>query len=1031
MELFRKVSDTRTKIAAIVSGVLLIGYIIFLVGMNYVSQLHLQESALEKFRQDMEKRATAIGYFFSERKNDLKHLTQGRDISSFFENKALGMSMEYGLRASLLGISKNFDRLLADRKFDEDKIFDRIILIDSHGKLLVNSRPQGASQIPENGWKRFLAPEHSDAVIIILQDRPSLKLMVSISCFFKNKYAAQIVAWISPKILHRLVKAAGESSGRSLYIVSRKILFPIHVGMPDASGLTDLPHLDTLEIGKTYRFNAVDKDGTGMDMLAGRVLIKKTSLSLVSLAPSTEVFGTAAPWHLPLAMGVLAIIVLGGIVMSLRINAQKLILHARLEEVSRREQEIQDKNRLLKREVTHRERAEEALKKAHDELEVRIKERTRELAESNLLLKREIKQREQAENIIRESEERYRRVFENTGTATVIIEQDTTISMANTEFEMLSGWSKEELEGRMSWTQFMVQEDLEKMKDSHVKKREENGYEKSRQYEFRFVDKQGNVKNVLNKIAMIPGTGKTIASLLDITPQKRGERALEREKEKFRVLVEKSPLGISIIQEDGQYKYINPMFVEIFGYTLEDVPNGREWFRKACPEQKDRKRLISTWISDLKRLRGGEVRTRTFTVTCKDGSQKVVLFRAVTTETGDQFVIYEDITEKRRLEAQLQQAQKMEAIGTLAGGIAHDFNNFLQIISGYTELLMIQNHMAPGDIDNLKQIKNSTIKASELTKRLLIFSRKVETNLRPIDLNQAVREVCELLGRTIPRMIDVEFQGAEGLKIINGDPVLLEQVVMNLSLNAKDAMPEGGRLVFETANVVLDEEYSKTHLGLVPGEYVLLSISDTGYGMDRETQEHIFEPFFSTKGIGKGTGLGLAMVYGIVKNHGGYIMCYSEPGEGTLFKIYLPVIQLEIIEPEEGKKAEVIQGGRETILLVDDENAILDTGNKKLTRYGYHVITAQSGEEAIEIIRNMDSSPDLVVLDLNMPGMGGNKSLEILLEINPGIKVIIASGYSDSDHVKEARDSGAAGFIAKPYQLSDMLKRIREVLDAE
>ena len=1030
MELFEEVSDTRTKIAAIVSGVLLIGYIIFLVGMNYVSQLHLQESELHEFRQDMEKRATAIGYFFSERKNDLKHLAQARDISSFFENKALGMSMEYGLRASLIGISENFDRLLADRKFDEDKIFDRIILIDSHGKLLVNNRPQGATQVPEKGWNRFLDPENSDAVIIILQDRQSLELIVSISCFFKNKYAAQIVAWISPKILHRLVEPAGESSIRSLYILSRKILFPLHIGMPDATGLTGLPNLDTLEIGKTYRLNPVDKDGTGMDILAGRVLIKKTSLSLVSLAPSTEVFGTTAPWHLPLAMGVLAVIVLGGIAMALRINAQKLILHARLEEVSKREQEIQDKNRQLQREFTNRERAEEALKKAHDELEVRIKERTRELAESNLLLKLEIKQREQAEDIIRESEESYRRVFENTGTATVIIEKDTTISMANTEFEMLSGWSKEELEGRMSWTQFMVLEDLEKIKEHPVKKREENGYEESQQYEFRFVDRQGTIKNVLNKMAMIPGTGKSIASLLDITPRKRGEKALEREKEKFRVLVEKSPLGISIIQKDGQYKYINPMFMEIFGYTLEDVPTGREWFRQAYPEKKDRKQAISTWISDLKRLRSGEVRTQTFTVTCKDRSQKVVLFRAVTTETGDQFVIYEDITEKRRLEAQLQQAQKMEAIGTLAGGIAHDFNNFLQIISGYTELLLTQNHMLPGDIDNLKQIKDSSIKASELTKRLLIFSRKMESNLRPMDLNRAVKEVLELLERTIPRMITVEFQRTERLKIINGDPVLLEQVVMNLGLNAKDAMPEGGRLVFETANVVLDEKYSKTHLGLVSGEYVLLSISDTGYGMDRETQEHIFEPFFSTKGIGKGTGLGLAMVYGIVKNHGGYIICYSEPGVGTIFKIYLPVIQMKITGPKEERKAEVIQGGKETILLVDDENAILDIGNKNLTSYGYDVITAQSGEEAIEIIRNMDSSPDLVILDLNMPGMGGNKSLEILLEINPGIKVIIASGYSASDHVKNALDSGAAGFIAKPYQLSDMLKRIREVLDA-
>ncbi len=1006
MGLFAGFLGTRARGVTIVAGLLLIGYISFLVGMNYISLVRLQKSTLEQLGVDMEKRATAIGYFFAERKNDLRNLAASRTISAFFENKALGMSMEYGLRASLLSISKNFDRLLAEREFQGYKIFDRIALIDRNGKLLADSQPEGAKKGREKDWKRFLTPENPGGDIIVSHDKQSLKWTVSIPYFFKKRYAAQIVAWGSLKGVCRLVGVEGESPGRSLFISCGKELIPLHAGLPYEAALTNLPNLATLETGKTCQFSAVDKDGTRMDILAARVPIKNTPLSLVFLLPASQVFGPIAPWHLPLAMAIIAIIILGGIIIAFRINAQKLILHTRLEEISKSEEKIREKNRQLEQEIDNRKRAEEALRKAQEELEIRIKERTRELSESEAM---------------------YRTIFESTGTATVIIEEDTTISMANTEFEKLSGCSKGELEGRMSWTEFVVREDLERMKEYHIKRRE--GSEEPEEYEFRFIDKQGNVKNVLNKVAMIPGTRKSIASLLDITPRKKGEEALEREKEKFRVLTEKSPLGISIVQEDGRYKYINPKFIEIFGYTLEDIPTGRDWFRKAFPDKEKRKEAISTWFSDLKRLGRGEIRTRTFTTTCKDGSQKMIQFRAVTTETGDQFIIYEDITEKRRLEVQLQQAQKMEAIGTLAGGIAHDFNNLLQAISGYTEILLMSKDRGDPDYDKLVNIQASARRASELVRQILTFSRKVESKLRPVDLNQEVRQVQKLLERIIPRMIDIELHLQEGLKITNADPAQMEQVMMNLAVNARDAMPEGGRLVFETANRVLDQEYCKTHLGAVPGEYVLLSISDTGCGMDRQTLEHIFEPFYTTKGVGSGTGLGLSMVYGIVKNHGGYIMCYSEPGEGTTFKVYLPVIKQEGVEQEEKKEEKEIRGGGEVILLVDDEEDILNTGKEMLTRFGYGVITARSGEEAIEIIKETDTAPDLVILDLSMPGMGGRRCLEKLLEMDPELKIIISSGYSANGTVRATLDSGAAGFIGKPYQLKDMLKKVREVLD--
>lgn len=401
----------------------------------------------------------------------------------------------------------------------------------------------------------------------------------------------------------------------------------------------------------------------------------------------------------------------------------------------------------------------------------------------------------------------------------------------------------------------------------------------------------------------------------------------------------------------------------------------------------------------------------------------------------DQATIYAEqlkkqIEEKEKLETQLLQAQKMEAVGTLAGGIAHDFNNMLQAISGYVQLLLMKKEIKDTNRLYLNQIDKSSLKAAELTKQLLIFSRKVESKLRAVDLNQEIKGVHKLFQRTISKMIDIELHLAENLKLINADPVQLEQIVMNLGLNARDAMPDGGKLTFETKNVVLDQAYCRTHLDIVPGEYVELKISDTGHGMDKEILEHIFEPFYTTKETGKGTGLGLAIVYGLVESHGGHIMCYSEPGQGTIFNIHFPAISMgEAGQEQEPEEEAVIRGGHETVLIVDDEEAIRDQGREMLNKYGYTAITAESGEKAIEIYEKEKDRIDLVILDIGMPGMGGYKCLEQLVKIDPEIKVIIASGYATGDRMEELLKSGATDFIDKPYRLTDMLKKVREVLD--
>jgi len=300
-----------------------------------------------------------------------------------------------------------------------------------------------------------------------------------------------------------------------------------------------------------------------------------------------------------------------------------------------------------------------------------------------------------------------------------------------------------------------------------------------------------------------------------------------------------------------------------------------------------------------------------------------------------------------------------------------------------------------------------------------------------VDLNNEIEQVSQMLERTIPKMINIELHLSEDINIINADPAQIEQIMMNLGVNARDAMPEGGSMIFETENVILAEEYCKTHLGSKPGQYVKLSISDTGQGMDKETLRHIFEPFYTTKDIGKGTGLGLAMVYGIVKSHSGYIMCYSEPDEGTIFKIYFPIIEKEPERVESKKEKVPIKGGNETILLVDDEEAIRELAEDILTRFGYTVLMASDGETALEIYREKKEEINLVILDIIMPGMGGRKCLEELLKMNPKSRIIIASGYSINGPAKEVLEAGAKGFISKPYDMRGMLQTVRKILDKD
>jgi CheY-like chemotaxis protein len=367
----------------------------------------------------------------------------------------------------------------------------------------------------------------------------------------------------------------------------------------------------------------------------------------------------------------------------------------------------------------------------------------------------------------------------------------------------------------------------------------------------------------------------------------------------------------------------------------------------------------------------------------------------------------------------------------LAGGIAHDFNNLLQVIQGYTEVLQNEVGQSKTSREALLKIHRSAKRGADLTRQLLTFSRKVQSERRPLDLNHEVEQLKKLLERTIPKMIEIELYLSESPAVVSADPIQIEQAIMNLAVNAKDAMPEGGKIIIETERVRLDEQFCKIHLGARPGDYVMLSISDTGHGMDREILDHVFEPFYTTKDVGKGTGLGLAMVYGIVKNHEGYILCYSEVSTGTTFKIYLPAMEQCGQRQIPDEMEEFFKGGDETILLVDDEEYIRELGVELLTDAGYKVLTATDGEEGLELYRKEQENVDLVILDLVIPGMGGKKCYEEILKVNPNAKILVVSGYSANGPGKEAMEAGVKGFVGKPFDVSHLLETIREILDEE
>jgi PAS domain S-box-containing protein len=545
-------------------------------------------------------------------------------------------------------------------------------------------------------------------------------------------------------------------------------------------------------------------------------------------------------------------------------------------------------------------------------------------------------------------------------------------------------------------------------------------------------DSSGMPRGVLAALYRSPIRDVEFAeSILQIFAARAGaeidRKRVEDERLRLVKAIEQAGESILIADASGKILYANPAFAEITGYSVREVLGQTPAILKSGTH--DRNFYESIWST----IKGGNVWRGHFVNRKKNGTlyNETATISPIRDEAGNVLnyvMVGRDITSEVTLQKQLLQAQKMEAIGTLAGGIAHDFNNLLQAILGYADLLLMRKAQDDPDRHRIEIIHRAARDGADLVSRILTFSRKGEAKTRPIDLNREIRRAEKLLQRTVSKMIEIKLELADDLSIIDADAPQLEQILLNLAVNAQHAMPEGGRLLITTRNVSLNGEYLQTYPHVKSGKYVLLTVSDTGIGMTLDVQDRIFDPFFTTKANGEGTGLGLAMVHGIVSQHRGYITCYSQPDHGTSFRIYFPVSPTEyILAPPEIREMPAF--GNETILLVDDDDRVRDMAREMIRDCGYHVLPARDGEEALEVYRDHRDTIALTILDLIMPGMGGKKCLEELLRIDPQIKVLIASGYSSRSIALDHQLVAARGFIRKPYDAKGILGAIRDALD--
>jgi two-component system cell cycle sensor histidine kinase/response regulator CckA len=627
----------------------------------------------------------------------------------------------------------------------------------------------------------------------------------------------------------------------------------------------------------------------------------------------------------------------------------------------------------------------------------------------------------------RDSRDLYRAIVENSVDAIALLDHDGTIRFVTNSVERLSGYTADELVGSNALDRIHP-DDRASVSDAFQRALEQPGVPVSVEYRGQHKDGSWRHREVVGVNRLDdPAIAAVVINYRDTTAQKKAETAfLERERV-YQSMFDEALIGLAQTSLDGGFLLVNRRLCDLLGYAPEEL-RGVEFITISHPDE------VAQDVEAKERLIAGVIDryTREKRYRRKDGSfvwtnLTVSLHRHASGEPSYFIATIEDITERKRAAEEARQVHKLEAIGRLAGGIAHDFSNLLTAIVGYADLALNQlSADNPVSLD-IQQIRAAGNSAASLTRQLLAFSRKQVLQPQVLDLNVIVSRMNALLRRLIGDHIRLEWRPQTPLERVSADPGQIEQIILNLALNARDAMPRGGALSIETANVELDRAYVSDHPGATVGKHVMLAVGDTGIGMDDAARKRLFEPFYTTKELGKGTGLGLATVYGIVKQSGGSISVDSEPELGTIFKVFLP--RVEHVSDITGEQAGA-PGGTETILLVEDQPEVRAVARTSLTRHGYTVLEASRAEEALQIFRNIREEIHLLLIDVVMPTMSGRELARLLLQQRPHARVLYTSGYSDDAIVHQGVIEPGVAFIQKPFTPSSLLRKVRDVLDA-
>jgi len=636
----------------------------------------------------------------------------------------------------------------------------------------------------------------------------------------------------------------------------------------------------------------------------------------------------------------------------------------------------------------------------------------------------DITERYQSDRELKKSEERFRVIFEGSKDGIILVDADSKkFHMGNNAFCDMVQYSPDEIR-QLGIFDIHPEEDVPWIIEEFDRRAR---HETEVEIDIPVKRKDGSIlwAEVKSSPVTISGKNFVFGTFRDITSRRKTEEALAR----LGMAVDQSAEGIVITDAEGRIEYVNPSFEQMTGYPRKEAVGQNMRILKSGKQDKMFYRNMWEIISR------GEVWRGRFINRKKDGTfyEEECIISPVRNSSGKiiNFVVgKQDVTQSALLQKQLQTSQRMESVGTLAGGIAHDFNNSLTGIIGFGEFLRMRMAGDEEALHDLDEILRCAERAATLTRQLLTFARRQVIEPVNMDLSILVADLMKLVGKVVGEHIEVITSPGKDIPTIHADRGQIEQVVMNLCLNARDAMPKGGRLVVETEGVNLDEEYVREKPYMRTGRFALLTVSDTGTGMDEKTCERVFDPFFTTKGPDKGTGLGLAMVYGIIKQHGGFINLNSEPGKGTTFKVYFSAIEAEPDTVPEMGREDTLRGGMETILLAEDEAAIRSLLERTLTELGYTVLVARDGEEAVEIFRQRKDIV-LAVLDVVMPRKSGKEAFEEMHGQNPGLKVIFISGYaSNGIHDSFVLIAGTP-LLQKPFGPTVLARKVREVLDAK